>query len=141
LAWQSGCAIAGELIHADMIIAIPARQITDWDSFQAVLGFPDFYGRNMDAWIDCMSYLDEPSSGMTSVPVKTGELVALRIDERRCLEQYDALIECTAFVNLRRIHVGEKPLLTLMLSGWFRDRPSIDRLPALAQTRARATEF
>jgi hypothetical protein len=110
------------------IIAIPAGQITDWDSFhsvsEAVLGFPDFYGRNMDAWIDCMSYLDEPSSGMTSVPVKAGELVALRIDDapdfqRRCPERYDALIECAAFVNHRRIGRGEKPLLSLMLSGWF----------------------
>jgi RNAse (barnase) inhibitor barstar len=59
------------------IIAIPADQITDWESFhsvfQAAFGFPDFYGRNMNAWIDCMSYLDEPPSGMTNVCEVTQE--------------------------------------------------------------------
>lgn len=108
------------------VIAIPAGQITGWDSFHSVFqtafGFPNFYGRNMDAWIDCMSYLDDPSSGMTSVPLGAGELVALRIDDipdfqLRCPDQYQALIECVAFVNHRRIEAGEKPLLTLMLTG------------------------
>ena len=59
-----------------------------------------------------------------SVSVEAGGLLALRIDDapdlqRRCPEQYDALIECTALVNFRRIEVGEKPILTLMLSGQF----------------------
>lgn len=44
------------------IVDIPAHEITDWDSFhdvfKRVFGFPDFYGRNMDAWIDCMTDLD-----------------------------------------------------------------------------------
>jgi Barstar (barnase inhibitor) len=110
------------------ILTIPADKITDWDSFhsvfQAALGFPDFYGRNMDAWIDCMSYIDDPSSGMASAAVAPGELMTLRIDDaadfhRRCPEQYDALIECVAFVNYRRIADGGTPVLALMLSGWF----------------------
>ena len=110
------------------IIRIPAGEITDWDSFhsvfQAAVDFPEYYGRNMNAWIDCMTSIDDPSSGMTSVAVNAGELVTLRIDDasdfqRRCPEQYDALIECAAFVNYRRIAVGETPVLTLMLSGWF----------------------
>jgi len=41
------------------VIANPVDAITDWASFHDVfmhtLGFPDFYGRNMDAWIDCMT--------------------------------------------------------------------------------------
>jgi hypothetical protein len=47
------------------IVTIPADRITDWESFHSVfkqaLGFPDFYGRNMDAWNDCMTYLDDPT--------------------------------------------------------------------------------
>ena len=110
------------------IVTIPADRITDWDSFhfvfKTVLGFPEFYGRNMDAWIDCMSYIDDPRSGMANVFVGPGELMTLRIDDapdfqRRCPEQYKALIECAAFVNYRRIEGGETPVLALMLNGWF----------------------
>ena len=37
------------------------------DAFANKLGFPDFYGRNMDAWIDCMTNLDDPGFSKTSV--------------------------------------------------------------------------
>ena len=30
------------------------------------MGFPGFYDRNMNAWIDCMSYIDELGAGMNS---------------------------------------------------------------------------
>ena len=111
------------------VATIPADQITDWDSFHSVfqvaLGFPDFYGRNMNAWIDCMTYIDDPTGGMTNIFVCPGDLLALRIDDapdfaRRCPELYQAIIECTAFVNYRRIERGDKPVLTLMLNGWFK---------------------
>jgi hypothetical protein len=53
-----------------MLVRIDATSIRDWNSFHAVfkqaMGFPDFYGANMDAWIDCMSYLDDPAAGMTA---------------------------------------------------------------------------
>jgi len=78
----------------------------------------------MNAWIDCMTYIDDPPSGMTSASVTPGELITLRIDDapdfqRRCPEQYNALVECAAFVNYRRIECGGTPVLTLMLNGWF----------------------
>ena len=110
------------------IISIPTDQITDWDSFhvafQAALGFPGFYGRNMDAWIDCMTCVDDPPSGMSTACVAPGELMTLRIDNaaqfrRRCPEQYDALIECAAFVNYRRMERGGTPVLALLLIGYF----------------------
>jgi hypothetical protein len=96
--------------------------------FQAVFGFPAFYGRNMNAWIDCMTYLHDSPSGMARICVDPGQLVAFRIDDapdfqRRCPEQYEALIECTAFVNYRRIDLGGQPVLALILGGWFR-KPS-----------------
>jgi len=120
------------IIMQTTIIRIASDQIKDWESFHSVFqtafGFPDFYGRNMDAWIDCMTYVDDSSCGMTNISVGQGELVALRIDddapdfEQRCPEQYRALIECTAFVNYRRVEVGQSPVLTLMLGGWFQSR-------------------
>ncbi len=71
------------------VVTIPTDAIVDWDSFHEVfrtaLGFPDFYGRNMDAWIDCMTSIDDPSSGMTDPSVAPGELFALRIDDASAL--------------------------------------------------------
>jgi hypothetical protein len=106
-----------------LVISIPTEKIVDWSSFhdvfQTVLGFPEFYGRNMDAWIDCMTSLDRPDDGMSAVTVGTGELLAMRIGDElrlRCPEQYNAIVECSAFVNVRRVEVGETPVLALLLS-------------------------
>jgi RNAse (barnase) inhibitor barstar len=42
---------------------LDTSRIIDWDTFHAVsreaFGFPDFYGCNLNAWIDCLTYLDE----------------------------------------------------------------------------------
>jgi hypothetical protein len=108
------------------IIMLQSDKITDWDTFHAEFqerfGFPGFYGCNMNAWIDCMGYLDEPDSGMTSVTVAKGGLVVIRVEnapalKERCPEQFDDLLECAAFVNYRRVNVGESPILALMLIG------------------------
>lgn len=110
------------------VVMIPVETIVDWNSFHDVfrkaLGFPEFYGCNMDAWIDCLTSADDPTSGMTSPSVAPGDLLTLRMDgaadfHRRCPEQYVALVECAAFVNYRRIEVGQPPVLALMLAGDF----------------------
>jgi Barstar (barnase inhibitor) len=110
------------------IITLPSDKITDWDTFhsvfQEIFGFPGFYGCNMDAWIDCMGYLDEPDSGMSNVTVAKGGLVIIRVEnpselKKRCPEQYEALVECAAFVNYRCVNAGESPLLALMPIGYF----------------------
>ena len=104
------------------IIKINTDKIQDWDTFHDVfkeaLGFPDFYGRNMDAWIDCMTCIDDPSSGMTNVHIKLGEVLtidlgAIKDFATRCPEQYKALIECSSFVNYRRIDIGDHAVLAL----------------------------
>lgn len=110
------------------IVNIPTDRIHDWDSFhrvfQETLGFPEFYGRNLDAWIDCMTYVDDPDSGLSAITVAKGDVLILRVDhvddlQRRCPEQYRALLECAAIVNRRRNKPGELPVLALMLDGWF----------------------
>ena len=105
-----------------MVVNLDTSRITDWDTFHTVFaevfGFPDFYGRNMDAWIDCMTYLDDPDAGMTRVHAPPGGVVALQLDNvdafAQCYpELYDAIIECAAFVNWSRIKIGEMPVLAL----------------------------
>lgn len=72
----------------------------------------------MNAWIDCLTYIDDPDAQMTNVHVKPGEVLVLHLDHvdelyRRFPEAYDAIIECSAFVNYRKIEVGEPPVLSL----------------------------
>jgi RNAse (barnase) inhibitor barstar len=103
-------------------VQIDGSEITDWDSFHDVfsktLGFPAFYGRNMDGWNDCMSSVDAPEDGLSTVHVAIGDVLVLHISgaidlKRRCPEIYDALVECSAFVNCRRIKIGEQAVLAL----------------------------
>ena len=110
------------------VISIPTADITDWDTFHDVfekaLGFPDYYGRNMNAWIDCMTYADDPDSGMIAHAVQPGGLLTLRLADapafkKRSPEQYEALIECAAFVNFRRVEQGDEPVLSLLIEGHF----------------------
>jgi RNAse (barnase) inhibitor barstar len=104
------------------LVKLDTRGITDWASFHDIfaktVGFPRFYGRNMDAWIDCMTSLDDPSAEMTKVHAPPGGIVVLEIEHvddfvSRCPEQYEAIIECAAFVNWRKIEAGESAVLAL----------------------------
>src|SRR3954463_15228378 len=90
---------------------VTGRNIRDWDSFHEefdrVFGFPAFYGRNMDAWIDCMTSLDIEEDGLTSIHVAPGSVLGLEIEDagylkREHREQYEAIVQCAAFVNRRR---------------------------------------
>ena len=103
-------------------VQINAEAITDWQSFHNVfkheLGFPDFYGMNMNAWIDCLTYLDE-DDGMSRFHLAEGERLQIEITETegfraRVPEIYNALVECTAFVNQRYVEQGKQPVLALV---------------------------
>jgi RNAse (barnase) inhibitor barstar len=101
-------------------VRLQTKQITDWESFHSVfaesMGFPSFYGKNMNAWIDCMSFDD----GMTRFTLAPGELFHLEVADTkdfaiRLPEIFQALIEDSAFVNMRRVQAGEPPVLALVL--------------------------
>ncbi len=104
------------------IVKLDGRRIAEsfHEYFAEQFGFPDFYGHNMDAWIDCITYLDEPTAGMsTKIFVQPGESIVFHIDYVKALktsnrEEYDELIEGVAFVNFRRIeHNRGTPLIYL----------------------------
>lgn len=101
-------------IDCDLII----DRETFHDVFSKALGFPEFYGRNMDAWIDCMTCLDAPEDELTSVHAPEGGCVVLQLSQVkslavRCREIYDDLVSCAAFVNWRRMEGGLPPVLVL----------------------------
>ncbi|CAL65926.1 barstar family protein [Christiangramia forsetii] len=91
---------------------IDAYNIVDWKSFHKEfknkLKFPNYYGKNMDAWIDCIDEISENSD------------VVIRIKNSRSLknknpEIFNSLIECSEFVNTRKIDQGEKNRVILDL--------------------------
>jgi len=93
-------------------IEIDLARITDRDSFHQhfahQMGFPDFYGENLDAWVDCMSdiSIDDARTGMTQVVVPLGDHLLLTLlgaeqFSQQQPELLNILIDLTATVNAR----------------------------------------
>jgi RNAse (barnase) inhibitor barstar len=44
-------------------VSVDCSKTSNWNSFHdefaVAFGFPDFYRKNMNAWIDCMTYFDD----------------------------------------------------------------------------------
>lgn len=101
------------------VVRIDTQNIKDKQGFHKefknVMGFPDFYGMNMDAWIDCMSDIN---GGMTKPILNTNEPICIELTEtedfnKRLPGVMDDLIECTAFVNQRFIQAKQDKFLVL----------------------------
>ena len=104
-------------------VRLDGAAIHDWPSFHAqckeAFGFPDFYGNNLDAWVDCLSYLRD-DDGMTRFQLGPDEVLEIEIANADQLQrQAPDLLEELAFVvegvNERYEDYGEKPALTLKL--------------------------
>ena len=117
------------------LVKLDTGRISDWatfhDVFAEAFGFPAFYGRNMDAWIDCMSHLDEPASGMTKIHTANGGVVVLQLEDsddfaRRCPAQFEAIVDCAAFVNWRKVQASEPVVLTLSFDNHTRPGAQVD---------------
>ncbi len=103
-------------------IRIETDHINDWASFhlkfKEAFGFFDGYGNNMNAWIDCMSYLTDDES-LVALTLSGTETITFEITEtekfrKRLPEIFEALVDCTAFVNNRYIDSEEGARISLM---------------------------
>jgi hypothetical protein len=89
--------------------------------FRELMGFPDFYGANMEAWVDCMSDIsrpDNPEGGMTRIVVAQGESLVIEIPEtasfwERVPDIARDLVMCIAFVNQRAQANGDTSTIML----------------------------
>lgn len=99
-------------------VAIDCLAIRDWetfhDAFEEAFGFPGWYGRNLDAWIDCMTKLDEDD--MSNFKALPGEIVLVELSNASQLKRIapdilTATLEMTAFCNWRRAERGDPPIL------------------------------
>lgn len=104
-------------------VRLDGAAIKDWQSFhsecQGKFGFPDFYGRNMDAWIDCLSTLRD-NDGMSGFTLASNETLRIEVEHSAVLRSQApqilaTLSNCVDAVNERHIENGEKPALELVL--------------------------
>jgi RNAse (barnase) inhibitor barstar len=92
-------------------VLIDTARITDWKSFHDVFadafGFPEYYGRNLDAFFDCLSCLDSPESGMTKIQLPPKGVVVIELSDpadlkARCPGIYSGLVKTIGEINERR---------------------------------------
>jgi hypothetical protein len=102
-------------------VVIDTRAIHDWTNLHAVckeaFGFPD-YGNNGDAFIDCLTHLDE-SDGMSRFTLKSSETLTIELTGAdafagRAPEQAVALLAWIGVVNERHVDDGKPPMLLLV---------------------------
>jgi barstar (barnase inhibitor) len=95
--------------------------IANWDDFHSAcaveFGFPDFYGRNGNAWIYCLSYISE-GDGMSRFTLEPGEVLRIEVASSELLrgrapEILRALVDWTEVVNDRFVESGGQPRLQL----------------------------
>jgi len=104
-------------------VTLDGATITDWPTFHAqcrgAFGFPDFYGNNLDAWVDCLSYLRD-DDGMTRFHLAEDEVLEIEVAHADALRQQapdllEELAFCIEGINERYADYGEKPALKLVL--------------------------
>lgn len=105
-------------------VILDAAQLPDWNAFhaasKAAFGFPDYYGANMDAWIDCLSYLRD-EEGMSRFRLAPKETLDITLSNSQIWrEQQSEMLEelqfCIEAINDRYQDYGELPALTLALA-------------------------
>ena len=103
------------------LIKLDTRRIRDWTTFHEVFaevfGFPSFYGKNMNAWVDCMTYLDDPAAGMSTVQFlkETSPFSSMTLTTWRhgALSNTVRSWSVWPFVNWRRLEHAHAPVLAL----------------------------
>ena len=91
-------------------IHVDCSKIVDWetfhDEFQEKMGFFDGYGRNMNAWIDCMGdmYTNGEYESLSKFSLNDGDIFTLILNQsegfiENHLDIFSGLCECISFVN------------------------------------------
>ncbi len=106
-----------------MEVKVDFSKIKNWETFHEefseIMGFPDFYGKNNNAWIDCMSYIDDKEAGMSKIIVEPGEsldIVVLGTEKaiESAAEVFLGFMEIVSDVNQRFIESGTQTRLNVV---------------------------
>lgn len=104
-------------------VKLDGATIHNWNDFHAqcrqAFAFPDFYGDNLDAWMDCLSYLRD-DDGMTRFVLKDKEVLTIEVlHSQQLRKQVPDMIEeltfCIAVLNESYTDLGEQEALRLVL--------------------------
>jgi RNAse (barnase) inhibitor barstar len=103
-------------------VRIDSEKIVDWTSFHSVckeaFGFPSFYGMNLNAFIDCLTYFDE-GDGMSNVILGPDELLRIELMSANDLrtrqpEIYQSLVDAVCALNRRFVEDGKTEKVELV---------------------------
>lgn len=87
---------------------LDGARIIDWQTFHTEcareFGFPDFYWRNGNAWIDCLTYIDEedPMCRFVLQPQEVLTVETINSDVVRC-QAPDVLTGLVAMGSIREL--------------------------------------
>ena len=104
------------------VVHISGRKLVDRNDFHGVFaeafGFPDFYGRNINAWHDCMFSLETPTDRMSTEHAPRAGTLAIQLDEYSRLKArrpdfIELVHDAAAFVNWAKLQEGEQAVLTV----------------------------
>lgn len=104
-----------------MEIELDFSEVNNLDTMHEVLkkafGFPDFYGKNVNALIDCWTSLRYPEDGMTQIHIGADEMLTIKIvsfpfDKHTMLNHFFIAVQA---VNLRYTNRGEKAVISMIL--------------------------
>ena len=105
------------------VVRIDGAKIADWASFHLVckeaFGFPSFYGGNTNAFIDCLTYIDE-GDGMSQIELSDNEMLTIEVTnsgdfETRLPEIARALSTAVEDLNDRFAERGIEPRIALLM--------------------------
>ena len=105
-----------------MKIEIDFSEITELESMHILLkeklGFPDFYGKNLNALIDCLSSVRYPNDEMMNVSVDKDNMLSLVIksfplEDNILLNHFFTAIQS---VNKRYVTRNESPPIGLIIT-------------------------
>jgi hypothetical protein len=101
-----------------MLIRLDARRLTDAAALHAALaeafGFPPGHGQNLDALVDSLTHLDNPTTArVCPLPGELAVLLVEHADVATAGPQLRALADAAAFANFRRLEKGAAPAVAL----------------------------
>lgn len=90
------------------------------DEMKLIFGFPEFYGRNARALIDCLTSLRYPEDGMTKINIDKDSVILLEVSNIKYTknenELVNILLSSVQYVNYRCEYMGDKPSIYLSLT-------------------------